>query len=212
MLKLCPVMIAKQQNIQCNSSTTVSEKILKFQPTRKLYCLPNCHLELPCETNYVIYTITIYPKQYWQVLNSLKKGDNSSKNPEIQVNFEKIIEHFKSQGSCKNYNVNLKNKVENHIIQCKNLLTENSITDKPFTTSEIKQCIDILKSNKSAGPDLYMGSGHYSDSPLLRRPIIPTAHCSHSPFLRQPIIPSKMVKSSIIILKPVVFLLYLTED
>ena len=56
-------------------------------------------------------------KQYWQVLNSLKKGDNSSKNPEIQVNFEKIIKHFKSQGSCKNYNVNLKNKVENHIIQ-----------------------------------------------------------------------------------------------
>jgi hypothetical protein len=64
-------------------------------------------------------------------MNSLK---NSSKNPEIQVNFEKIIEHFKSQGSCKNYNVSLKNKVENHIpvIQYKNLLTENSITDKPF--------------------------------------------------------------------------------
>ena len=57
-----------------------------------------------------------------------------------------------------------------------------------------------------------LGSGHYSDSPLLRRPIIPTAHCSDGPFLRQPIIPSKMVKSSIIILKPVVFLLYLTED
>jgi hypothetical protein len=92
------------------------------------------------------------PKQYWQVLNSLKKGDNSSKNPEIQVKFENIIEHFKSQG--KNYNVNLKNKVENHIIQYKNLLTENSNTDKPFTISEIKQCINILKSNKSAGPDL----------------------------------------------------------
>ena len=53
---------------------------------------------------------------------------------------------------------------------------------------------------------------HYSDSPLLRRPIIPTVHCSDSPFLRQPIIPSKMVKSSKIILKSVVFLLYLTED
>ena len=90
------------------------------------------------------------PKQYWQVLNSLKKGDNLSKNPEIQVNVEKIIEHFKSQGSCKNYNVNLKNKVENHIIQYKNLLTDISITDKPFTISEIKQCINILKSNKAS--------------------------------------------------------------
>jgi hypothetical protein len=44
------------------------------------------------------------------------------------------------------------------------------------------------------------------------QPIAPTAHYSDSPFLRQPIIPSNMVKSSIIILKPVVFLLYLTED
>ena len=42
--------------------------------------------------------------------------------------------------------------------------------------------------------------------------IIPTAHYSDSPFLRQPIIPSNMVKSCIIILKPVAFLLYLTED
>ena len=69
---------------------------------------------------------------------------------------------------------------------------------------------------KMAGPgfvnDVTAGSGHYSDSLLLRRPIIPTAHCSDSPFLRQPIIPSKMVKSSIIILKSVVFLLYLTKD
>ena len=47
---------------------------------------------------------------------------------------------------------------------------------------------------------------------LFRQPIAQTAHYSDSPFLRQPIIPSKMVKSSIIILKPVVFLLYLTED
>jgi hypothetical protein len=47
---------------------------------------------------------------------------------------------------------------------------------------------------------------------LFRQPIAPMAHYSDSPFHRQPIIPSKMVKSSIIILKPVVFLLYLTED
>ena len=58
---------------------------------------------------------------------------------------------------------------------------------------------------------------------LFRQPIIPTAHCSDGPLFWQPIaptahfsdnlfIPSKMVKSSIIILKPVVFLLYLTED
>jgi hypothetical protein len=63
----------------------------------------------------------------------------------------------------------------------------------------------------------HMGSGHYSDSPLFRQPIAPTSHYSDSPLLRQPISPTthysvKMVKSSIIILKPDVFLLYLTED
>jgi len=66
----------------------------KYQFTKELYEKPLNWKEID-------------PKQYWQVLNSLKKGDNSSKNPEIQVNFEKIIEHFESQGSCKNYNVNL---------------------------------------------------------------------------------------------------------
>ena len=55
-------------------------------------------------------------------------------------------------------------------------------------------------------------TAHYCDGPLFRQPIALTAHYSDSPFLRQPIIPSNMVKSSIIILKPVVFLLYLTED
>ena len=30
-----------------------------------------------------------------------------------------------------------------------------------------------------------LGSGHYSDSPLLRRPIIPTAHFSDNPLFRQ---------------------------
>jgi hypothetical protein len=49
---------------------------------------------------------------------------------------------------------------------------------------------------------------------LFRQPISPTAHYSDSPLLRQPISPTTYysVKSSIIILKPVVFLLYITED
>ena len=34
------------------------------------------------------------------------------------------------------------------------------------------------------------GSGHYSDSPLFRQPIAPTAHYSDSPLLRQPISPT----------------------
>jgi hypothetical protein len=81
------------------------------------------------------------------------------------------------------------------------------------TNFTITSWTHVVLNNELFVEDLcFKGSGHYSDSPLLRRPIIPTAHCSDSPFLRQPIIPSKMVKSSIIILKSVVFLLYLTKD
>jgi hypothetical protein len=34
------------------------------------------------------------------------------------------------------------------------MLTENPTTDKPFTVSEMKQCINALKSNKRPGTDL----------------------------------------------------------
>ena len=60
----------------------------------------------------------------------------------------------------------------------------------------------VLRRGQVVIPTAHFSDTQCSDSPLLRRPIIPT----DSPFLRQPIIPSKMVKSSIIILKPVVFL------
>jgi hypothetical protein len=42
-------------------------------------------------------------------------------------------------------------------------------------------------------------TAHYSDNPLLRRPIIPTAHCSDSPFLRQPITGFKIIILPLII-------------
>ena len=108
------------------------------------------------------------------------------------------------------------------IKRCKNMHSGHFLAHKPaflnlLFSSPWSQTSTITYLNltcKISSPVTYHegGSGHYSDSPLLRRPIIPTAHCSDSPFLRKPIIPSKMVKSSIIILKPVVFLLYLTED
>ena len=33
-------------------------------------------------------------------------------------------------------------------------------------------------------------TSHFSDSPLFRRPIVPTAHCSDGPLFRRPIIPT----------------------
>ena len=55
---------------------------------------------------------------------------------------------------------------------------------QPIFYSNFYICITIIEGENRATM-LRKGSGHYSDSPLLRRPIIPTAHCSDSPFLRQ---------------------------
>jgi hypothetical protein len=68
-----------------------------------------------------------------------------------------------------------------------------TITDGHVTIFQIR-LQTLIKRGQAIIP-----TAHYSDIPLLRRPIAPTAHFSDSPFLRQPIIPSKMVKSSIII-------------
>jgi hypothetical protein len=72
-------------------------------------------------------------------LNTLKKGDNSQN------------EH--KQGRCDTYNVNLKKETERYIVNHKNELKENLITDIPFSVSEIKKCINKLKMKKSVGPD-----------------------------------------------------------
>ena len=93
------------------------------------------------------------PKQYWEVLNTLKKGDNSQNELETEGNFFKLIEHFKNQGRCDTYNVNLKKETERYIVNHKNELKENLITDIPFSVSEIKKCINKLKMKKRVGPD-----------------------------------------------------------
>jgi hypothetical protein len=51
------------------------------------------------------------------------------------------------------YNVNLKKETERYIVNHKNELKENFITDIPFSVSEIKKCINKLKMKKSVGPD-----------------------------------------------------------
>ena len=93
------------------------------------------------------------PKQYWEVLNTLKKGEKNDNILEVEDNFQKLTEHFQMQGKCENYNIDFKNRIENYVQQYKKSLKDNLVTDKPFTVSEVKLCINKLKMNKSAGPD-----------------------------------------------------------
>jgi hypothetical protein len=72
---------------------------------------------------------------------------------ETESNLYKIIENFKNQGRCETYNDNIKKETERYIVNHKNELKENLITDIPFSVSEIKKCINKLKMKKSVGPD-----------------------------------------------------------
>jgi hypothetical protein len=68
----------------------------------------------------------------------------------------KLIEHFKNQGRCDTYNVNLKKETERYIVNHKNELKENLITDIPFSVSEIKKCINKLKMKKVLVQTIYV--------------------------------------------------------
>ena len=52
------------------------------------------------------------------------------------------------------------------------MLTENPTTDKPFTVSEIKECIEALKSNKDPGPDLISNEILKYSSVVTRKAIV----------------------------------------
>jgi hypothetical protein len=82
------------------------------------------------------------PNQHWEVLNTLSKGDNFENELETEGYFFKLIQHFKNQGRCDTYNVNLKKETERYIVNHKNELKENLITDIPFSVSEITKCIN----------------------------------------------------------------------
>ena len=94
------------------------------------------------------------PKQYWQLLNSLKYGDKENiQNADIHVNTDQLCQHLQNQGKPDTFNAQFSQEVDNHIENYKNILNENEITDKPFSITEIKKCIEKLKLGKSAGPD-----------------------------------------------------------
>jgi hypothetical protein len=84
---------------------------------------------------------------------TLKKGDNSQNELETEGNFFKLIEHFKNQDT---YNVNLKKEAVRYIVNHRNELRENLITDIPFSVSEIKKCINKLKMKKKCRSRLCM--------------------------------------------------------
>ena len=95
------------------------------------------------------------PKAYWQFLNSLK-NDNIDKNKDtcIPSNFNNLAKHFQTQGDPNCYDKDFKKKIDEQIGEYRVLLENNEITDKPFTSSEIKQMHKKLKVGKSTDPDL----------------------------------------------------------
>jgi hypothetical protein len=56
------------------------------------------------------------PKEYWNILKSIKKKSNEQENiPEILKDESVIIEHFLKQGNPSQFNSNFKKGIENQL-------------------------------------------------------------------------------------------------
>ena len=95
------------------------------------------------------------PKQYWQMIKLLKKSENRQETI-VDFQTEQLEKHIKTQGKPNKINGDFTAKIEDHIKRYKDMLEENDLTDKPFTIKEVKRCVNRLKINKSAGPDLIL--------------------------------------------------------
>jgi predicted phage-related endonuclease len=93
------------------------------------------------------------PKEYWNILKSIKKKSNEQENiPEILKDKSVIIEHFLKQGNPSHFNSNFKKEIENQLKNMEDMMYKAD-SDSTITYKEIKKAIFDLKKGKSAGPD-----------------------------------------------------------
>ena len=94
------------------------------------------------------------PKEYWNVLKSLKKKPNIDEEiPDILRNEDSIIKHFQEQGCPSSINEDFMKKIENELKILEKNIAFRPETDAPVTCSEVKKAINNLKLGKSTGPD-----------------------------------------------------------
>ena len=93
------------------------------------------------------------PQKYWELLKTLKHED-CKQNEGSNIDLENFENHFQNLGKASKFDVNFENKVNSDLSTQEGTLSQNNVTDCPFSVSEIKKCIKELKMGKSSGPDL----------------------------------------------------------
>ncbi|CAC5381634.1 unnamed protein product [Mytilus coruscus] len=112
----------------------------KYEYKQKLY---NCLSEY----------INQNPKEYWNILKSVKNKTEKDEIPEVLKDEEVLIKHFQDQGKPSSINNAFMIDTESQLKLLENNIDFKAETDAPISCSEVKKVISGLKLQKSAGPD-----------------------------------------------------------
>ncbi|CAC5369983.1 unnamed protein product [Mytilus coruscus] len=93
------------------------------------------------------------PKEYWNILKSLKNKTEKDEIPEVLKDEEVLIKHFQDQGKPSSINNAFMIDIESQLKLLENNIDFKAETDSPISCSEVKKVISGLKLQKSAGPD-----------------------------------------------------------
>ncbi|CAC5371479.1 unnamed protein product [Mytilus coruscus] len=93
------------------------------------------------------------PKEYWNILKSLKNKTEKDEIPEVLKDEEVLMKHFQDQGKPSSINNAFMNDIEIQLKLLENNIDFKAETDAPISCSEVKKVISGLKLQKSAGPD-----------------------------------------------------------
>ncbi|CAC5385531.1 unnamed protein product [Mytilus coruscus] len=103
--------------------------------------------------NFLSEYINQNPKEYWNILKSLKNKTEKDEIPEVLKDEEVLIKHFQDQGKPSSINNAFMIDIKSQLKLLENNIEFKAETDAPISWSEVKKVISGLKLQKSAGPD-----------------------------------------------------------
>ena len=140
-LKKCPNSNLKHKYFELLKSFKKMVKQKKMQYRQNIY-------------NSLTDTFNKKPKDYWEIIKSLKGKKNEENDiPEILNDENIIINHIQNQGKPAKVNELFAKELEEKLNDIEKNIEFNEKTDAPITCSEIKKVIYNLKKGKSPGPD-----------------------------------------------------------
>ncbi|CAC5366119.1 EXOC5 [Mytilus coruscus] len=84
------------------------------------------------------------PKEYWNILKSLKNKTEKDEIPEVLKDEEVLIKHFQDQGKPSSINNAFMIDIESQLKLLENNIDFKAETDAPISCSEVKKNVDVL--------------------------------------------------------------------